>query len=276
MPSDDSAGALNAAMAIWMRRRYEFGSCRKYMEALDLRSGGGLVAECEEVCPNYGAIVGSARDQIATVMQRWIGMGRGPFQIVILEPDLTPFGIELLDSFFNVRALFEVGDHDLVMKKQLLEEAAPKSISRLKFQVADVGAPDLLYIMTDEGDNDLQEWMPTIILAENASRFTMRSLSRAWQAFGARGRNLVIASYSVPSHDAGTDATLADALASIFRRHCPTWEPHSVGMMQTSMAEIGARCVTHYVLRSAKTGTTVEAIPPGPSDGWARVSLALL
>ena len=107
------------------------------------------------------------------MLQRTAAINRGLLQIVLLAPDMSPFCLELLDSIPNVRAIFEVGGGSLATKQELFQEASPKGLSRLRFQVADLKDQRLKSILMDEGENDLQPEMPTVFVVENANRIPL-------------------------------------------------------------------------------------------------------
>jgi hypothetical protein len=275
MPEQPGIGALDAALTTWLRRGHEFGLGRKYMESLDLTSGSALVADCEAVCPWFGDTVVAERNYLRLMVQRAVATNRVQIQVVLLGPDMSPFCLELLESMPNVRALFEVGGPSLALKEELIRMAAPKSLSRLRFQVADIGVPGLRTTLVDEGDNDLQAEMPTIVIAENASQFSAEALTAALGAFRGSGRNMIIAHHMVPAQEA-RERDMAQNLGAVFQRHCPQWKTHSSESMRSIFAQAGTKSVSQQGMRVFES--TQPSGPPHftDSDGWARISYGVI
>jgi hypothetical protein len=276
MPDPPPIEALDAAITTWLRRGYEFGLGRRYLESLDLTSGAGLVAACEEACPWFGETVRNERDHLRLMVQRFAATNRSMFQVVLFGQDMSPFCLELLDSIPSLRAVFEVGGSDMDVKRELIYGASPKSISRLRFQVADISDPRLGSILMDEGDIDLAMEMPTVIIAENANRYSEGQLQSALRTFTAKGRNLVVLHHMLPYSDINEMGSTARALQEAFEGHCPGWRPHSV-------ASVAALFVGSKVNSVASSGMhTIETTFPGrpirfPSgEGWSRTSYGIL
>lgn len=268
-------GALDASLTLWLRRSYEIGPGRKYMESLDLTAGSTLVAECETVCPWFGDTVVAERNYLRLMIQRTAAMNRGLLQIVLLGPDMSPFCLELLDSLPQVRALFEVGGPSMLFKEELIRSAAPKSVQRLRFQVAEVGDPRLKSILVDEGDNDLQLEMPTIVIVENASQFSVEELAAALGVFGASGRNMIIAHHMVPPQEDPKSAAMTQQLEDIFSRHS-SWQAHSSGSMRTLFAKAGVRGFAQQGMHAFESVAQNGPVHFAGSDGWSRISYGVL
>ncbi len=262
-------------MTTWLRRGYEFGQGRKYIESLDLTSGSALVADCEAACPWFGDTVVAARNYLRLMVQRAVATNRGQIQVVLLGPDMSPFCLELLESMPNVRALFEVGGPSLRMKEELVRTIAPRSVPRLRFQVTDIGAPGLKALLVDGGDNDLQAEMPTIALVENASQFSADALASALGAFRSSGRNLVIAHHMVPYSEA-TESGTAQRLEEAFRRHCPQWRPHSSESMRSLLIGAGAKTAPQQGMHAFESVQQNGPLHFVDSEGWSRITYGVM
>lgn len=275
MPDRPAFGALDAALTTWLRRSYEFGLGRKYIESLDLTSGSALVADCEAACPWFGDTVVAERSYLRLMVQRMVATNRGQIQVVLLGPDMSPFCLELLDSMPTVRALFEVGGPGLQLKEELIRTVAPKSVPRLRFQVTDIGTPGLKGLLVDGGDNDLQAEMPTIVIVENASQFSAEALASALGAFRSSGRNLVIVHHMVPCPEV-KEIDLAQKLEDVFRRHCPTWRAHSSESMRSLLMQAGAQGVSQQGMHAFELVQQNGLRHFPGSDGWSRISYGVL